>query len=512
MVESRTVKTLRNTQVAILFYCLNLLLQFFSRKIFLDYLGSEVLGLNTTVQNLLGFLNLAELGIGAAIAYSLYQPLFNDNRKQINDIVSVQGWLYRNIATFVIFGAIVLVCFFPKIFGKAELPLWYAYGSFFVLLFSSLLGYYVNYRQIVLSADQKEYKITYVTQGCKLLKVLLQIVAISMLSQGYVWWLVLEVVFAIVTSVWLDIVIRCEYPWLKPKISKGRELRKEYPQITKKTKQLFFHKVAYFALTQTSPLIIYAYASLSLVAIYGNYVLITMGVQSLMNAMLNGIGAGVGNLVAEGDNKKIKDFFWELTSLRLWIAAVICFAIYMLADSFIILWVGYQYLMPTSAFVILVLITFVQLTRTCDVFLNAYGLFQDIWAPVVEAALNIGFSILLGYYFGLTGILTGVLLSLLLVVVMWKPYFLFTRAFKESPLLYFIRLIKQMVVLLAVAIGGKYLIGTLIENAAQNWIWWLLSVVITVSMYGSVSLFLMNVTDGAARRITRRLINIVCKK
>ena len=131
----------------------------------MDYLGSEVLGLNTTAQNLLGFLNLAELGIGSAVAYNLYKPLFEGNCKVINDIVSVQGWLYRRIACIVILGAIVLMCFFPLMFAKAQVPLWYAYGSFIALLISALLGYFVNYRQIVLSADQKEYRITFSVQG-----------------------------------------------------------------------------------------------------------------------------------------------------------------------------------------------------------------------------------------------------------------------------------------------------------------------------------------------------------
>ena len=183
--ESRTAKSIQNVKVALLFYILNLVLQFFSRKIFLDYLGSEVLGLNTTAQNLLSFLNLAELGIGTAVAYNLYKPLYEHNFKDINTIVSIQGWLYRRIAYIVIGGACILMCFFPIIFAKAQLPLWYAYGSFIALLISALLGYFVNYKQIVLSADQKEYKITLIIQGTKIIKVILQILAVRFLEHGY---------------------------------------------------------------------------------------------------------------------------------------------------------------------------------------------------------------------------------------------------------------------------------------------------------------------------------------
>ena len=66
--QSRTAKSIKNSSVGLIFYFISLALQFFSRKIFLDRLGADVLGLNTTATNLLQFLNLAELGVGAAIA------------------------------------------------------------------------------------------------------------------------------------------------------------------------------------------------------------------------------------------------------------------------------------------------------------------------------------------------------------------------------------------------------------------------------------------------------------
>lgn len=63
------------------------------------------------------------------------------------------------------------------------------------------------------------------------------------------------------------------------------------------------------------------------------------------------------------------------------------------------------------------------MTRTNDSFIVAYGLFQDVYAPVVEAILNLGLSVVLGYYYGLAGIIGGVIISLLFIAYGWKPYF-----------------------------------------------------------------------------------------
>ena len=84
--ESRVKKTLLNARVNLVFY-------FLTRKIILDCLGADFVGLTGTLQNLLGFLNLAELGIGSAIGYVLYKPLFERNQEKINEIISVMGYL-----------------------------------------------------------------------------------------------------------------------------------------------------------------------------------------------------------------------------------------------------------------------------------------------------------------------------------------------------------------------------------------------------------------------------------
>lgn len=447
--DSRTSRSIKNSSVALVFYFINLILQFFSRKIFLDYLGAEVLGLNTTATNLLQFLNLAELGVGSAIACTLYKPLAEKDTNTINEIVSLQGWLYRRIAWIVIAGSVVLMAFFPWIFAKMPLPLWYTYASFGALLVSALLSYFVNYKQIVLSADQQEYKIQYSYKASMLAKLLCQILAIRYLPNGYVWWLVLEVVFAVVASVMLNRVIARTYPYLVTDMDRGKELAKKYPDVLTKVKQLFFHKIGGFALSQTSPIIIYAYTTLTVVALYGNYMLIVMGTQTLMMAMFNSMNAGVGNLVAGGERKRILSVFEELFSVRFLFTSTMCFGVFMLTPSFITLWIGSEYVMDTLTLLLMTAILFIQLSRTTvDAYINAYGLFGDIWAPVVEASINVGLSVLLGYYWGLYGILSGVLISLFLVVCCWKPYYLFRRGLKLQLYIYIYMYARLLIVAL----------------------------------------------------------------
>jgi O-antigen/teichoic acid export membrane protein len=505
MKETRTSKSIKNSQVAILYYCLFLILTFFSRQVFMQKLGAEVLGLNTTVVNLLGFLNLAELGINAAVSFSLYKPLADGDHAAVNDIISVQGWLYRHIAFVVLGASAVLMCFFPMIFAKAEVPLWYAYASFGVLLFAALADYVFNYRQIVVTADQRDYRLMTVTQSAKNGKVLLQIVAIALLPWGYVWWLALEFISSLATIFGIRRLLKHRYPWLETDVAAGGRLRKLYPQIVTKTKQMFFHKIGGFVLFQTSPVVIYGFTSLTVVAIYGNYMFIVLGVIALLNALLNSVTAGVGNLLATADREKALRFFGELFSFRFLLACTACTAMWLLAPAFIELWVGGEYLLDDVSLGLLVAILYIMLTRgAVDTFINASGLFHDIWAPVAEAAINLSASILLGWMFGLPGILAGVLLSLVVVVKGWKPWFLFSR-YLHAPFRRYLGMYARNLAALAVALAIYVPLVRLVGmNPADSWPRFALcaamvSVSFAALLGGSLYLFDRGMRDIAAR-------------
>ena len=439
MVETRTEKSVRNAKVALIFYLVQILLGFFSRKAFFDYLGSEILGLNTTVANLLGFLNLAELGIGTSVGYFLYKPLFEKDHEKINEIVSLQGWLYRKIAYFMLGVSAILMVFFPLIFAKSPLSLWYSYSTFGVLLFSSMLGYFFNYRQIVLNADQKGYKIQIVVQGFVVVKTIIQILGITYSAFPYVFWIVVELLSAVITSFLLHRLLKKEYSWLKGNVACGKSYLKKYPEVLKKTKQAFFHKMGGVILSQSSHLVIYAFTSLSIVALYGNYLLIVSKVGALMGAIFNSTGAAVGNLVASNDRKRIIDVFWELSDSRMCISTICILCLFYLTNPLITLWLGANYCLGKDFLLLFIILTSISMLRTTvDSYIYAYGLFQDVWAPVLEAVLNLGLSICLGYFWSLNGIVLGIILSQMIIILIWKPYFLFVKGIEVEASKYFV--------------------------------------------------------------------------
>ena len=504
--DSRTAKSIKNSSVALAFYFVNLALQFFSRKIFLDYLGAEILGLNTTATNLLQFLNLAELGIGMAVGFSLYKPFYDKDTQAINEIVDLQRLLYRQIAYIVIAGAVVLMCFFPWIFVKMSLPLWYAYASFGVLLFSAMLSYFVNYKQILLSADQKEYKIQYSYGVVMLVKVLVQIFVIRYFENKYFWWLILEVLFAIIASCALNYTIHRTFPFISSSKLSLKELNKKYPIIQKKVKQLFIHRISGFVLTQTSTIIIYAFSSLTIVALYGNYMLVTLGLTRLVEALSKGQIASVGNLIAEGNDEKIMSVFEEVFSIRFFIAVVICYSMMLLTQPFILLWIGEEYLLPTSTLVFIIGILYINLSRQAvDTYIYANGFYSDIYAPIIESILNISLSILLGHFFGLNGILLGVLISLVIVILGWKPIFVFCINFKYGYRQYLKSYLKHLLLAGIVIFFSYQLQKQLLLETIESWNQFVLYGGICIISFTALLMFILCLFKCGIRTTLKRL-------
>lgn len=503
---SRLKKSLLNARVNLIFYFLNLALSFFSRKIFLDALGADFMGLIGTMNNLLGFLNLAELGISTAIGYVLYKPLFEQNEPKINEIISVFGFLYRRIGFIILSAGCVLACFLPLIFPNNVFELGVVYFAFFSYLTTSLIGYFANYKQTLLGADQRNYVVTAYYQSAIIIKTLLQMTLVYYTGNYYLW-ISMELLLGITYSVILNWKVNQVYPWLRSEIKQGKLLFKKYPEVIKYTKQLFVHRIGGFVQFQTTPFLVYAFVSLKTVAYYGNYTLIIDKISIFISNLLGSTNAGVGNLIAEGNTKRILQVFWELMGIRFLIAGTISFALLQLTDAFISLWLGDEYIISRHILYLIILNSFIGYTRgATDQFIYGYGLFQDTWAPVAEVSINLIVAIVGGYFWGLPGILMGNITSLLLIIVLWKPYFLYSKGFKMPIVYYWIGYIKHLIIISLPAIACYFLLPSSSFTPEKSFAHWIVYGAAISSAYGIMTYTLLFFLTPGIRAFTYRII------
>ena len=471
MNESRTKKTFLNARINLICYFASLITAFFTRKILLENLGAEFIGFTGTIGSLLGFLNLAELGIGTAIGYVLYKPIANKDRFKINEIISVLGYLYKWIGLAILGGGFVLSLFLPLIFPSTTFSWFVIYFGFYVYLTTALIGYFANYKASLLSADQRNYIVTGYFQISTTSKVIIQMI-LAIYFSSFILYFAIELLFGIINSIILNLKINQTYPWLKSEIKLGSKLLKKHPEISKYIKQIFAHKIGTLAQYQLSPFLIYTYTSLPIVALYTNYTILTQKLESLISTTINSTGAAIGNLVAEGNKEKTISVFKELLALRIFIATISTVCIYKFSSPFIMVWLGKEYILDNKIVLIITILSGLGIARgILDQFLHAYGLYADIWAPYVESAILATCSIMFGYYWGLGGVLMGPLFSIIIIIYIWKPYYLFAKGFKVPVINYWVSLSKYIIISLGTIYATNYIYQTFALKliAPTNW-------------------------------------------
>ena len=469
--ESRVKKTMLNAKVNMICYFASFITAFFTRKILLEELGEEFIGLTGTIGSLLSFLNLAELGIGTAIGYVLYKPIADGDKFKINEIISVLGYLYRIIGLGILSLGIIGSLFLPLIFSDTNISLGVIYFAFYAYLASSMIGYFVNYRAALLSADQRNYIVTGYFQLTTTSKVILQMLLAIYFGSFYIY-LAIELIGGIINAIILNWKINNTYPWLKSEIKQGKHIFKKYPEIAKYTKQIFAHKVGGLVQFQLTPILIYSFVSLPMVALYTNYTLLIQKLESLISGVINSTGAAIGNLIAEGNKDKIFKVFRELLAIRIFVASIVGTCIYKFASIFIGVWLGQEYILSDTVVIIIAILSALNIARgVLDQFCYGCGLFADVWAPYAESAIMVVVSLICGSIWGLPGVLCGSLASIVLIIYIWKPYYLFSRGFKQRIYKYWRLFATNIAATAIVFLSTNYIYDTFIQAHISTKTW-----------------------------------------
>ena len=93
----RTKNARRNTIFGVIQRLYQMLVPFVMRTVMIYTLGVEYLGLNSLFTSILQVLNLTELGVGAALVFSMYKPIAEDDDETICALMNLYKLYYRVI-------------------------------------------------------------------------------------------------------------------------------------------------------------------------------------------------------------------------------------------------------------------------------------------------------------------------------------------------------------------------------------------------------------------------------
>lgn len=454
---TRTQNIKKNLIFNVIRYATNILLQFVLRTVLIYYMGAEYLGLNGLFTNIFSFLNLAELGIGGAIVFSMYKPIAENDIEKVKALQNLYKKFYIIIAIVVgVLGAVLtpFIKYFMNGGVEADINIYILYVMY---LAYTLVGYFSAHKRSLLFAYQRNDIENKIKTVCSFLMVGIQI-AILILTRNYYFYFSVSILFALVEGISVQIVANKLYPEINGKAEKLDDLTKK--EITKNVTALSLHKVGKAVVFSTDNILVSTFLGLAILGVYTNYSLIITTLTMISQMIYNAITASAGDLIASSSTEYVYERYKKTNFIFSYYSGMTTICLVTLFQPFIAKWTGdASYLLDFSTVLLLCVSYYLTGMRTgVWVYKDAAGLFdQDKWKPIAEALVNLVVSVGLAYVMGINGIVIGTIVSTLVAPFWVEPYVLYKYYFKKSTKPFFLRYALDVVITLVCGVATYFI-------------------------------------------------------
>ncbi len=460
MSNTRTSRIFKNSSIAIVSQIMSIFSKFIVRTIFIHILGAEYLGVSGLFANILSVLNLAELGIGTSIVYSLYKPLSEKNTTDIKKYFKAFRYIYAFIGGIILLVGICLIPFLDKIIidspDVGNIKLIYL----LYLIDSSSSYFYAHYRSLI-SADQKGY-IDYINKIVFLIIQTAAHILVLLIFKSFYLYLGINILVHWISGFYISIKLKKIYPYLKEKTNEklsGHQIK----ELIKNSAAIFSHKVGYTVLNSTDNILISMFVGTVIIGYYSNYSMLILTMTGMISLIVSALQAAVGNVCSVDNLEKQHDIFQKINFMFFWIYGVFLTGLIFVGTPFIRIWLGEEYVMQESVLLIVYINTFLQGVRqVVAMYTTATGLFYKMrYKPFFEVVINLIVSVILVKKMGVIGVFIGTLISFILTNLWYEPFILYKYRFKMNCKIYY----RNCLIYVAII-----LIGIIINKLIYNYL------------------------------------------
>ena len=424
--DSRTRMSQRNLAVSVAGRILGMITSFAGRTIFVRTLQNEFLGLGGFFGNIFCIISMCELGIGAAVAQSLYKPIADDDEYNVSAIIRYYTKINCIIAACTGMLSLLAIPVLPYIV-KGNIEPKTVLCAYLLFAFHTAVSYLFMPKRMLFVCDQRMYVVTAVRSVFGVLALLLQS-AVLVLTKNYVAYLAVRIAVLGIEDVVINIYADKKYPFL----FRYAKVDKEYKRtISQNVKALVWHKAGSTLSRSVDSILLSVFVGLSGMGMYSNYALVIGTVSAFFDIAMNSVSASVGNLGAGDRGVKSEKVMRKLYFLNFWLLTVGTSMLVCILNPFIKFWLGENMLFSTAVVVVIMSSFYFSCIRDpVQIFLSAYGLFKETrLIPVARAILNLVLSVILVQKMGISGVFLGTTLSTVFAPLYFEVKMLYKYGF-----------------------------------------------------------------------------------
>ena len=400
---NRKKKLMLNSGTSLLYQLVKLLCGFILPRMFLQYYGSAVNGLVSSITQFLGFITLAECGVGAVVQSALYKPLADKDETEISKIIISSEHFFRKIAYLLIIYTVGLIAVYPLITLDS---FDYMFTAMLILAISinSFAEYYIGVSyQLLLGADQ----LGFIRYTINIIATIVNTVACIILMK---YGTSIQVVKLTTSFIFMMQPLAMSVI-AKKRYHINRKIILTEEPIKQKWNGLAQH-IAAVILANTDTVILTFLSTLENVSVYSVYSLVVNGIRGLLLSLTNGVQALFGNMLAKCEMDKL-NYAFESFEWIMHIGVTFVFSVTaMLIVPFVSVYTrgidDANYIAPAFG-MLLTLAQGIHCLRLPYIsMVYAAGHYkQTQFAAIMEAVINIVVSVVLVSKFGLVGVAVG---------------------------------------------------------------------------------------------------------
>lgn len=415
---NRGKKLALNTTTSFVLQVITIICGFILPRLILANFGSNVYGLVNSITQFLSIIAFLELGVGAVVQSSLFQPLAEKDTIQVSKICVSANRFFRKLALILLAYVLFLIVVYPVVINN-KFDYIYTATLIGAISISSFAQYYFGVVDaLLLTADQRGY----IQNLAQIITLILNTIACVVLI---VCGSNIQIVKLTTSLIYLLRPIYLRW-YINRKYNIDRKISYTKEPISQKWNGVAQH-VAAVVLDNTDVVVLTLFSTLPNVSIYSVYFLVVNGVKTLFTSMTKGIGALFGELWARKELDELKRVFeWSEWAIHTGVVFVFGCTASLIVPFVQVYTLGVDdadYVVPAFALLITIANGLHCLRLPYNLMILAGGHYKQTQSNyIIAACLNIIISISTVYYFGLIGVAIGTVMAMLYQTV-WMAYY-----------------------------------------------------------------------------------------